>query len=468
MNKNGKRIVILGAGIAGLATAWKILRSNPEYQVTLIERDLIPGGLAKSVSWKGCPLDLGPHRFHTEIPEIKEFVRTFCEERMSLVKRASRMYLNGSYIPYPISMLPTFRALGLSMTISFALSALSVFFNRSSNPQSYEDYVKGYYGDSLYRALFKPFAEKVWGIPAEQITAETARVRLRGESIWHALKDNLFSSGETYVSQFLYPPGGIGDIPQQFAQEVMKMGGDILVRHNAAQIQIENDEVVGIYADGPQGTVELPCDLLVTTIPLQDLTTMFYPQPSADVLQEASELKFRALTLLYLQYEEEVGFDDTWLYFPEEHVPFSRIYSPDNFAPHRRQAGKSFLCVEFPCAVGSKEWRQSSNELARIADDLVVGSGLVKSRSVDSMAIRIKEGYPLYKIGYEEHLCNTLNYLSSFRNCLSTGREGLFRHNNLDQSIQMGLLAGEYILNNDDCDAWYESTSQFNDYRIID
>ena len=29
---------------------------------------------------------------------------------------------------------------------------------------SYEDYVKNYYGDSLYQYIFKPFAEKVWGI----------------------------------------------------------------------------------------------------------------------------------------------------------------------------------------------------------------------------------------------------------------------------------------------------------------
>jgi hypothetical protein len=72
-------------------------------------------------------------------------------------------------------------------------------------------------------------------------------------------------------------------------------------------------------------------------------------------------------------------------------------------------------------------------------------------------------------VGYEERLQRAREFLNQKTKILTTGRQGLFRHNNIDQSIQMGLLAAEEILKNqDDFEPWYRSAEQFNDYRIID
>ncbi|MBN2327320.1 MAG: FAD-dependent oxidoreductase [Candidatus Omnitrophica bacterium] len=468
MNENRKKIVILGAGAAGLSAAWKLLREDPRLHVVLIERDPLPGGLAKSISWKGYALDLGPHRFYTEIPEVKQFIKSFCEERMIQVTRASRMYLNGRYIPYPIKPLPTFQALGLSNTLSFSLSALRVLWNKQSDAESYEDYVIGYYGEKLYRRIFQPYAEKVWGIPAAQITAETARVRLRGENIWHSLKDGLLSKHETYVAKFLYPPGGIGDIPQQFAQEIIRDGGEIKINHEVTGVSLNDGRVHEVEVSGPQGVQKLACDILINTAPLPQFAELMRPVPPADILSASASLHYRAITLLYLQYDEDLNINDTWLYFPEEHVPFSRIYVPDNFAPHKKQPGKTCLCVEFPCDVESDLWRMDAFQLADLADRILAPSGLIHRRSIDALVVRIKEGYPLYEIGYEHRVNKTLEYIRSMGNCLTTGRQGLFRHNNLDQSLQMGLQVAEHVLEQKDSDSWYDNIDRYKDYRIVD
>lgn len=468
MNKNPKRIVILGAGVAGLAAAWKLLRGDGNLHVTLIERDPVPGGLAKSIEWKGYTLDLGPHRFHTEIPEVKDFIKTFCEERMMQVQRASRMYLNGSYIPYPIQAKPTFQALGFSDSVSFAISALGSLFQAKKEAVSYEDYIIGYYGDKLYRRIFQPYAEKVWGIPADRIAAETARVRLRGENIWHALKDGLFSKQETYVGQFLYPPNGVGEIPHKFADEVSEMGGNTFHKHTVNKIHLKNGRVRSVEVAGPLGVINLECDFLINTTPLSYFVRLTHPQASAEIRAAAGALQYRSIKLLFVQYGEELPITDTWLYYPEEHVPFSRIYVPDNFLPQKKQPGKTCLCIEFPCEIDSEIWKMEAMDLAHIADDALMASGLTQNRSVDALAVKIKEGYPIYEIGYEENVQTATDYLRSFGNCLTTGRQGLFRHNNLDQSLQMGLLAGEHVLQHENCDSWYDTISQFNHYRIVD
>lgn len=469
MNKSTQRIVILGAGAAGLSAAWKLLRENPALNVTIIERESQPGGLARSLEWKGHTLDLGPHRFFTEIPEIRQFIKTFCEESLSQVKRVSRMYLNGKYIPYPIKPLPTLQALGLKESASFFLSALEILWKGKNNPVSYEEYVIGYYGEKLYRRIFQPFAEKVWGLHANRITAETARVRLRGENIWHALKDGLLSKQETYVDRFLYPLNGIGEIAQKFANEISEMGGRIFYNHRLGSVHLKHHgRISEIEAKGPNYTMRLSCDVLINTIPLPHLIGHIQTQISKDVYSAAASLQYRGVVLLYLEYEEESHIDDTWLYYPEEHVPFSRIYVPGNFIPQKKQAGKTCLCIEFPCDVDSELWKTDAKELASLTDDILLPSGLLHTRSVDALAVRIPEGYPLYEIGYEQHVIKVLGYLRSFGNCITAGRQGLFRHNNMDQALQMGILAAEHILQNENVDLWYDRVSRFNDYRIVD
>ncbi|MFB3787950.1 MAG: FAD-dependent oxidoreductase [bacterium] len=470
MNERASNLVILGAGIAGLATAWKLLREQPGRAVTLIERDAQPGGLAKTITWNGYKLDLGPHRFHTDIPEVKQFIKTFCQERMITVKRSSRMYLNGRYIPYPIKVLPTLQALGLASTVSFTASALSVLFRRKqAQARSYEEYVIGYYGEPLYRRIFLPFAEKVWGIPASRITAETARVRLRGENIWHALRDSLLSSGKTYVAEFLYPPNGIGEIPQKFAQEIEAMGGLIHYSHDVTAAGLGNSGVEYVEARGPEGLRRFPCEAVVSTLPLPALAGLLKPAPPPDIHYAAESLRFRALVLLYLLYPEDLSIPDTWLYYPEDHVPFSRISVPGNFNPRGERDCRTCLCVEFPCAVDSETWQAAPLDLARRVDEVLLASGLVATRASDALTVRIREGYPLYEIGYEQHRRDLLSYLQSLKNLLTAGRQGLFRHNNLDQSIQMGILAAEEILQaRGDFYTWYDQVDRFNQYRIVD
>lgn len=464
-----KNIVILGAGMTGLSTAWKILQESDDCTVTLLERDQEPGGLAKSIHWNNFILDLGPHRFHTEIPEIKSFIKTFCEEKMLRVPRYSRMYLNGHYVPYPISPLKTLKALGLLKTIQFSISALAVLFRDTKNAASYEEYVIGYYGNSLYDRIFKPFAEKVWGLPPSRISAETARVRLRGDSIWHALMDSFFSKGETYVAEFLYPPNGIGQIASQFADDVEAKGGKIYCNHTAVAINHNENGIQSVKAISGEDTVTYPCDILVNTIPLAPFFQLLEPNPPEESIKAADDLQYRSLVLLYLLFEGEFDLPDTWLYFPEEDVPFTRISVPGNFIPTRQRDGYTCLCVEFTCEQGDDIWKASPDHLQKLTEKVLHQSGLIPKQSEDATTVHIKEGYPVYHIGYDKSLLQVLETVKNFNNCITTGRQGLFRHNNIDQAIQMGLNTAEQILSSpDDFDEWYNKIEQYNDYRIVD
>ncbi|MDX9754153.1 MAG: FAD-dependent oxidoreductase [bacterium] len=465
-----RTVLILGAGVTGLAAAWKLLQDAPGTRVMILEKDEVPGGLAKSISWHGYTLDLGPHRIYTEIPEIKAFFDSFCQEQLISVPRASRMFLQEKYIAYPINFLETFLALGIPTTARFLGSALSVLLNRNkSAAETYEAYMKGYYGAGLYQRIFQPFAQKVWGVSGENLAAETARVRLKGDSIWHALLDSLFSKEETYVSRFLYPRQGIGQIAEQFAQSITEWGGVFHYQTEALRIELKPGGGVSIFANQQGREANFEGDLLINTIPLPALIDATPALQSPALKDAARQLRFRPLVLVYMLYDKKLDVRDTWLYYPESHVPFTRVSVPDNFNPHQPFEGKTCLCVEFTCEKGDSTWLAEPHDLAARAQEIFLQSGLLRAPLADALAVRLEYGYPVYQYGYESARTRILHALASCGSILTTGRQGLFRHNNIDQSIQMGLLAADHLVHSPDSLAdWYQQVSRFDSYRIID
>ena len=72
---------------------------------------------------------------------------------------------------------------------------------------------------------------------------------------------------------------------------------------------------------------------------------------------------------------------------------------------------------------------------------------LLNSKDVIGGAVhRTAKEYSVYDLGYEEPLGRVKRALKAFDNLQLIGRNGLFRNNNMDHSIAMGLYAAENLL----------------------
>lgn len=67
-----KKVIIIGAGPAGLTAAYELLKETEKYEVIILEKDGQVGGIAKTVTYLGNRMDLGGHRFFTKRKEINE------------------------------------------------------------------------------------------------------------------------------------------------------------------------------------------------------------------------------------------------------------------------------------------------------------------------------------------------------------------------------------------------------------
>ena len=76
----------------------------------------------------------------------------------------------------------------------------------------------------------------------------------------------------------------------------------------------------------------------------------------------------------------------------------------------------------------------------------------------DSHVHRIKRCYPVYEIGYRQHLQPIVDYLQTVDNLQVIGRYGAFKYNNQDHSLLMGQLAAENALGTAAHDLWAVNT----------
>src|SRR5215210_6908873 len=68
------RVVILGAGVAGMSAAYAL--SKKECPLTIVEKEVTIGGLCKSFDLQGYHFDLGPH---VVIPRNEEITSLLME-----------------------------------------------------------------------------------------------------------------------------------------------------------------------------------------------------------------------------------------------------------------------------------------------------------------------------------------------------------------------------------------------------
>lgn len=109
---------------------------------------------------------------------------------------------------------------------------------------------------------------------------------------------------------------------------------------------------------------------------------------------------------------------------------------------------KTCLGMEYFCSEGDDLWEMTDTALIELATqeiiqlDLGVSPGDVE----DGCVIRQHKAYPVYDGEYRQNLSVLQNYLESFENLQTVGRNGMHRYNNQDHSMLTALLAARNIM----------------------
>jgi len=149
MEKEKKRIAIIGAGPAGLTAAYQLGKAG--LQVVVFEKDTqYVGGISRTENYKGFLFDIGGHRFFSKSKEVEDFWTEILGNDMIEVARSSRIYYNKNFFTYPLVATDALKKLGLFTAISCLFSYFIARIKPVKNLESFEDWVSYNFGKKLY------------------------------------------------------------------------------------------------------------------------------------------------------------------------------------------------------------------------------------------------------------------------------------------------------------------------------
>ncbi len=97
-----KKVVIFGAGVGGLADGYFLGRTE-QYDITVIEKESVIGGLCGSFVYNGFVLDYGPHKIYSVLPGILDEIRDLMGDRLLRLPKKHRLFLRKNLVYYPIA-----------------------------------------------------------------------------------------------------------------------------------------------------------------------------------------------------------------------------------------------------------------------------------------------------------------------------------------------------------------------------
>src|SRR5205807_7827548 len=91
--------------------------------VTVLEADVVVGGISRTVERDGWRFDIGGHRFFTKVPEVEAlWHEILADDDFLLRPRMSRIYYNGKFFDYPLKAGNALGNLGIVEALRCVLS----------------------------------------------------------------------------------------------------------------------------------------------------------------------------------------------------------------------------------------------------------------------------------------------------------------------------------------------------------
>ena len=454
------RLVIVGGGPSGMAAALEAVRHYAR-PVVLEKLDRV-GGLARTIEHRGNRFDIGPHRFFTLNPEIRQLFIDVCGDDLIRVPRLTRIYYKGIYFHYPLTPLNALFGLGLLSSVAILASYLRARARRvlrSDPPQSFEEWIVDRFGRRLYRTFFKTYTEKVWGIPCTRIGADWAEQRIKGLSLSAAVANALFRRNKktikTLVDEFMYPRLGAGQLYEKMAEIVEHGGGEVRRQATVTRLRHDGFRIVGVdYRDADGANTAASGDFYLSSAPLTELVLQLDPPPPPEVMAAAENLRYRNHVGVNLVIDGAAPFADNWIYVHSPDVGMARISDYRNFSPDMARSADSHpMTVEYFCFPDDAIWNSSDADLVARAVGELATMGIAASAE-GGFVVRSEKAYPVIERGFEEKIATIKAYLDCFENLLPIGRSGMFKYNNQDHAMATGLYATRTALGIGRFDPW--------------
>ena len=423
-----KRIVILGAGLAGLSAGWHLQKMGIDCRI--LEKEAGVGGLCRSKKLDGFVFDYDGHLLHFRQAYTFNLVKRLLGDNLTEHKRNAWIYSDGAYTRYPFQA--NLYGLPGPVVKECVLGFIEASRNNHSkkkNNLNFLHWIKQTFGNGIARHFMIPYNRKFWTLPPEKLSCSWLDgfipIPSLREVIEGTIEENQRQFG--YNAHFWYPKnGGIEELSLALADEIK----NIHLNCPVSEIDLKKKEIKTSTGDKEK------FDHLISTLPLPEMAHLTRGLPKK-ISHLFTKLKWNSIFNLNLGIERKESLGRHWVYFPHQEVCFFRVGFFDNFSSRLAPSDKSSLYTEV--SYSKDKPINKKGIVSRINNDLIKTGILSPGDKIYVQDINdIKYGYPIYDRNYCTAREKILDFLSG-NNITACGRFGSWRY----MSMEGALLDGK-------------------------
>lgn len=417
-----KEIVIIGAGITGLATAHWLKKDG--YNVKILEANSVVGGSMITQKENGYLIDFGPNSGLETSPLIKALVDdlNLCDKFIYANKAGNKRYILRDNILHVLPMgLKDFISTKLFSTKAKLRLGLEPFIGKSKDGyyQSISDFVSRRLGHEFLDYAINPFVAGVFAGNPDKLSVKSAFPKLyRLEEIYGGLIKGTIKgarerkkSGEKSkqnAAMFSFTDGMV-TFPNALYSEMKEF---VLLNSDVISVDTLGDKYqITFNQNGATNKIE--ADLVISTAPSY-VTSKIFKNIDSELSNHLNNIYYPPVLVLYLGYDKKVighPLDGFGFLIPskEKKKFLGALWSSvifDDRAPEGKASFTLFIGGARSPELFSDDNKKLIDEVIQEFESLMRISGkheLIKSKFWHN-------AIPQYNLGYIEHA----NYFAKF------------------------------------------------------
>lgn len=431
---NKKKIIILGAGLAGLSAAWHLQKRGLD--CLIFEKESEVGGLCRSKQIKGFTFDYDGHLLHFRNPYTFGLIKSLLGKNIVAHKRQALVHSFDRYIRYPFQSnlygLPPEVNQECLLGITEAYKAGS---RHDKKNRDFLEWINQTFGKGIARHFMVPYNLKFWTVPPEELICDWLKDFVPVPSLIQVIEGAVAESKREvgYNACFWYPKkGGINQVPLGLAKQIRN------IRLNCPVVEIDLKKKIISTGSGSSYAF----DVLINTVALPEMSRLIKGL-GREIKSSFKKLKWNSIFNLNLGVRKKDHLRRHWVYFPEKDISFFRVGFPHNFSSDLVQKNQSSIYAEVSYSPTRPLDKKSI--VLRIENDLKKVGILCQT---DKVLLRdtndIKYGYPIYDHAYQASRDKIIAFLKEHK-IIVCGRYGSWQYMSMEDAILDGKRVVERI-----------------------